>query len=76
MIIKFRILIAENNNDHFLNSKINDLVILDEGCKGNDKSPLDIVLGTTQDNRHPTFVNYMSSKTINQLQPRNGFVNT
>lgn len=63
-IRKFRILMAESNNDHLLESKFYDLDILEVGGKrpggkrgkGADKSPVVIILGTTQDNKYPTFV--------------------
>lgn len=55
---------AESNNDHLLENKFYDLDILEVGGKrpggkrgkGADKSLVIIILGTTQDNKYPTFV--------------------
>lgn len=63
-IRKFRILMAESNNDHFLESHFYDLDVLKVGgkktggkrVKGADKQPVTITLGTAEDNKYPAYL--------------------
>lgn len=58
-INKFRILMAESNNDHFLESRFYDLDVLEVGGKRGkcaDKQPVVIILVTAEDNKYPTYV--------------------